>query len=385
MSNVFIVENTAGTLSITLKPGTLNGPGGFHRDTDMRLYGMGALLWGEGAGTNILRLTESFACPDKGELGSPVTVTGVPQDEGDLGPGRGITYPMNGQQWFNTTAKQLYAYDSTTTTWHVVGGSVQTSTEVPNTPQSGDLWYDIGSVDGCGNPILKIYDPTHPAAGIDGFVQITADSINQCGDYMEGSLDMGGSDSGATTRYRIINVGDPIDPYDAVNLSYLQTQLDLITGPGGTLSLHIADDAAHLTSNQNTLLDAIESAGCANGPANSALLAADLCDVIGYSGNFGTLYTDVNDKVSKAGDTMTGNLVLSGPSHQNAPGLAATEDYVDAKVATVGDVQDAVRFVRFFNTSSAISAVDGDILIETGIVYIRQGGAWRQVFPAVYS
>jgi hypothetical protein len=385
MSNVFVVENTAGTLSLTIKPGSINGPGGYQQDTDLRLYGMGALLWGEGVDTNILRLAENFACPDKGALGSPVTVTGVPQDESDLGPGKGITYPVEGQMWFNTTSKQLYVYDSTLPGWKVAGAAVQSTTEVPPNPQSGDLWYDIGSVDNCGNPILKIYDPSHPAADGTGFVHVTADSVSQCGDYMAGELDMGGDDGGATTRYKVINVGDPTNPYDAVNLDYLDTQIAAITGPGGTLSVHMASEDVHLTADQNTLLDAIEAEGCANGAANSALLAADLCDLIGYSNSFGTIYTDIDGRLPKSGGTMTGNLTLNGPGHTNTGALAATEDYVDAQVATVADVGNAVRFPRFFNSSAATGALDGDILVETGIVYVRQGGAWRQIFPAVYT
>lgn len=398
MANVFNITNTAGTLSFTLKPGQLDGPGGSQRNSDLRLYGMGALLWGEGVDTNIYRLTENFACPDKGELGSPVTVTRVPQDEVDLGQvGRGITNPVNGQQWFNTTDGLLYVYNAALGEWKPTGGSLPAQSNAPANPELGQLWYDTvitnPEVSECLEALVKVYDPTHPQADGLGWVALGSDRLSRCGGTMEGDINMAyGTGSPPTyTYFTVTGLADPVDPRDAVNLQYLDAELDAINGPGGTLSLHIADNDIHLSSNQNILLDQLEAAGCLNGTTNSARIAQDLCDLFGYSNNTGDIYTDINSRMPKAGGTFTGNVTLNGPGHQNTGGLAATEAYVNAQVSAVADIGDAARVVRYFNNPSAFTSpgtygvLDGDIYSTGSTIYVYASGAWRQIFPAVYS
>jgi len=138
MSETFLIKkaayNNAGTIaehnaeSFIIGPGELNGPGGLARDSDLELYGFGALKWGEGVDQNLYRLLENHACPRKvtndflpgtddpvdfipgnGTYNSgndPV----MPKDEFDLGVGNGITMPLFGQQWFDTTSDTMLIY-----------------------------------------------------------------------------------------------------------------------------------------------------------------------------------------------------------------------------------------------------------------------------------
>lgn len=318
MSTVFVIENTAGTLSLTVRPGQLDGPGASQRSSDMRLYGLGTLLWGAGMDTNILRLTETFACPEK--AGMP----GVPQDEDDLGAGRGITVPLNGQQWYNTTTKVLYAYDASSSPgiWRPTGG-VLVQTTAPTSPQEGDLWYDTSESVGsptnpsCGFSILKVYDPAHPYADTDGWVRVPAEYVNKCGDTMTGVLILSETPSSSSSS--------------------------LQAATKGYVDIHASDSDLHLTDVQNKLLDSITESGspagvgspapCVSTLADAQNLATDICDLFGYSSHEGVVYEHIQSKLSLSGGTMVGNLTLSGPGHSNTPGLAATENYVDAQIA----------------------------------------------------
>jgi len=369
MSNLYYVQSTDGTLTITLKPGQLNGPGGPNRDTDLRLYGMGALLWGEGVDQNLLRLTENFACHEK--AASP----GTPQDESDLGPGKGITTPIPGQPWFNKTDELMYYY--TGTVWKKTS-SVVVNTTNPDSAEQGDLWYDLDVTTGCGLPTLKLYDPTHPDADVNGWVKIGFDRLSVCGGDMGGTLSM--SDDGGTTRNVISNLGDPIDPYDAVHKTYVDDAIGAITGPGGTLSLHMADDSMHLTVRQNEMLDTLQSS-CMNTSAASIQVAADICALKGYTASTGTVYADLNGKLDKTGGSMTGFITLHADPTANYH--AATKKYVDDAVGGATS-SGSVRFVSFFSSTSTGTPRNGDVAVESNIVYIYRNG-WVQVFPAQYS
>jgi len=117
----YVIDNTSGMLDFQIAPGELNGPGGVEHLTDLRLYGNGALRWGEGVDENLLRLVENFACPEKESDDNPPPGTlGKlwPKGEEDKdidnefqkGPGRGINKPVSGQIWFNTTDEVPYIF-----------------------------------------------------------------------------------------------------------------------------------------------------------------------------------------------------------------------------------------------------------------------------------
>lgn len=145
MSETFYIKKTAfddnnfdltqrETDSFIIGPGELNGPGGLATDSDLELYGFGAIKWGEGVNQNQYRMLESNACPEKvaGDFlvgtddpsgfvpgtGSFVPNAGsprngaIPKDRYDLGLGNGITNPLIGQLWYNTDQQVLYNYET---------------------------------------------------------------------------------------------------------------------------------------------------------------------------------------------------------------------------------------------------------------------------------
>jgi len=130
MAETYLIKHTAyddsesvanrTSSSFTIGSGELNGAGGIARDSDLSLYGFGTVSWGQGVNQNIFRLLENYACPAKvfGDYNpatmlmdyDPVTDPVLPKDENDLGLGNGITNPVIGQQWFNTSANVTYTF-----------------------------------------------------------------------------------------------------------------------------------------------------------------------------------------------------------------------------------------------------------------------------------
>jgi len=365
MSSVFIINNTDGTLNLSMPPGSLNGPGSGTRDTDLRMYGQGAFLWGEGVNENILRIAENFACEEK--AGSP----GVPKDEGDLNPGLGITNPLVGQGWFNKTDKQQYFY--TGTNW-VKTSAVFVNATQPAVAEAGELWYDTSNGNPCaGSSQLKIYNGTT-------WVSTAGDYLSLCGGTMSDDINMGGNS--------ILNLAMPAgsNATDAANRGYVDTAIDAITGPGGALTLHTANNGIHITSTQNLFLDRLETDAQLNLSSNYSLLVNDLDNLLGYSSSTGTIYSAVNSKLPISGGTVTGNLTLGGAGHANGPGLAATENYVDDQVsALAGQLGAADYYVRYWSTEVASGPVNGDIHTSGTTIKIYAGGLWHQIHPAQYS
>ena len=130
MAETFLIKKTAfndfGLIaqreanSFVIGPGELNGPAGLARASDLRLFGFGSLKWGEGVDQNLYKLLENFACPRKvnGDYrsGSPslynsATDPVAPKDENDLGIGNGITTPVEGQGWYDTTSETTFIFD----------------------------------------------------------------------------------------------------------------------------------------------------------------------------------------------------------------------------------------------------------------------------------
>ena len=112
----------------------------------------------------------------------------------------------------------------------------------------------------------------------------------------------------------IITPRDPVLPMEAANKNYVDNGL----------STHESNQALHLTPAQNTLLDS---------------LTVTFTEINRLSGVTGNVQTQIDGKVSKAGDVMTGLLTLSGIPTGNLH--AATKGYVDSqdalKVSKAGD------------------------------------------------
>lgn len=390
MATVFVIDNTAGTLSFSIQPGALNGPGGAQRNSDLRLYGLGALNWGEGVDENFYRIAENFSCPQK-ETGDYNPVTGnfdyndvsdpiLPQDENDLGPGKGITIPLNGQMWFNTTRKLFYVYDDSLVGgagWRQLLGGLA-SDSAPLDPQTGDLWYDTSvSPDAVGcitDPVLKIYNPSHPSAQPDGWVLAGEDFVRQCGDYMTGDLSMAGPGSPLGTRNRITNLGDPVDTFDAAHKQYA----DAIST---SLTSHVGDDSLHLTSDQNTFLDGLDLPTLTADQVNSLTNLPPATDLSAELDR--TLKIDVDPVADSENIMDTGKTIQLGrhPGPTDDPLTAATKQYVEDEVSAAGSGQGFL-INRDLNPGTEKT---GDVKqVGATIQMYLTGTGWVTIYPAQY-
>lgn len=96
-------------------PGAYNGPGSANPQTSLRLYGRGALEWGESVDEDLVRLLENSASATPPQLRSYTAndVCFVPP----------LTAPLFGQLWFRC---KLYKYDTVLANWYRWDYSTQT-------------------------------------------------------------------------------------------------------------------------------------------------------------------------------------------------------------------------------------------------------------------
>jgi len=119
--------------SFSIPAGGLNGPGGSAANSTLRLYGRGALEWGEAVDEDLLRLSENFASA------SPPSAA------------------ISGQIWVETklyfhnsgtTSAGWYRWNFTTANWELLNGNGNVATVAPTTPTIGQYYYGTGTYDG---------------------------------------------------------------------------------------------------------------------------------------------------------------------------------------------------------------------------------------------
>ena len=113
--------------SFSIPPAGFNGPGGTQSSTTLRLYGRGAVDWGEATDENLVRLTENFFSGS-----APIN-------------------PIDGQLWRDVqlywhnntggTHTGWYIYNLTAHTWGLLNGTGNVD-PVPGTPTIGKHYYD---------------------------------------------------------------------------------------------------------------------------------------------------------------------------------------------------------------------------------------------------
>lgn len=161
----------------------------------------------------------------------------------------------------------------------------------PLEPVEGQIWYN--NVDGTLTKGLYVYNLT--TSSWDKLVIQTSAGVT-------GDIDMG-------NLYQVINLAAPTNPQDAATKKYVDDVHGVLT-----------DYTLHLTASQNTFLDGI---------------TVSFAEVNYLSGVTSLVQPQIDGKVSKTGDTMTGPLsmgtnritTLADPVNNDD---AATKQYVDA-------------------------------------------------------
>lgn len=367
MAAVYQIKKTDGVQTITIQPGTLNGPGGVLADTDLQLYGQGTLAWGAGVDQNLLRLLENFACPEHS------TIAGTPADEVDLGiSGAGINNPTAGQQWFNTDTGRITVLTEVTPSVFEWVSVSSIDTVMPLNPVIGTLWYDTGV------PQLKVWDGA-------AFESVAERYVLKAGDTMTGDLAMSGNEvtglpatpsatgasskeyvdaqiaalGGAASGLYVDAAGDTMSG----NLEIAKTSPDLVlnTTAGGDGKLEFQDGG---TISGDVLLDL---------PSNDLRVrrraGAVTQNEIRMHGTYISTESTANGKIRTPATTGVDNI-----------NTTTTKGYVDSEIAAA-----TATGANVF--TSLASAALGDIAVTGGKIYINlaAGVNWKQVWPAVYS
>lgn len=347
-----------------INDGSFDGPGGTISNTSLRLYGRGALEWGESVNENLVRLIENFA-------GATPPIT-----------------PVSGQLWYqikyyhrNTTTNTWYRYNLNLQSWEALTG-VAAAPQI--SPAIGNYYYNTAT------STLYRFDSAYKQAAA-------------------GWLSRAFSVSGAAP------VAAPIQNmlvWDSVSSSWVAPTAGIITEnsiaplnpPPGTFWFDKTTGILRLWD--MTTWQPIMTAGqpaAANVNMNAFSLtnlaaqtypqvSSNSATTVGYvnlATNLpNTMATLTGQYVLRAGDAMTGAIAMSGfkvtgLGTPTATTDATTKTYVDTAISTASTTTaGAVPAIL----AAATGGKNGDIAATAGgIVYIKAGGVWKQVFPAVYN
>ena len=114
-----------------IQPGGFDGPGGSQSNSSLRLYGRGALEWGEAVDEDLIRLVETFA-------GSTPP----------LNPLAGQLWHRISYYWHDSSAgvgSGWWRYDPQTLTWARLNGTGVVATAAPSNPTIGSYYLNATS------------------------------------------------------------------------------------------------------------------------------------------------------------------------------------------------------------------------------------------------
>lgn len=323
---------------IVITPRAYDGPGGVQRTTDLTFYGNGAPNWGERFNENFYHLLENFAVSEQGGSdGVPnLAQPPAPKTETDLGGeiGLGVNNPIEGQLWYNKSRGLMYIY-----TGVQYDGGVGTPTWKPT------------------SNVLTVTDAAERNSyfsGVPGVARNGDFVYNQATSSLE--IFYNGAWSSTSNFVRLDGANTPMtgfltlnaDPTALMHAATKQYVDAAISGGTGSLNLNALTDVTIAGPSTGQYLR--KSGG---DWLNSSLLWSDMQTANGISAttsqlNFlvgvsSNIQTQLNNKVTKTGDTMTGNLTMSGAGVQvvlpNLPTVgthAANKTYVDSMAAAAG-------------------------------------------------
>lgn len=319
--------------SFSIPQAGFDGPGGSQSNTTLRLYGRGALEWGEAVDENLVRLTENFS-----SASAP------------LNPIDGQIWRKVKLYWHNTTAGPhagWYSYNQTTHTWGLIGGTgILASTSAA--PAIGGYYYDSVT------SILYRYDSRYKQAAASWFVrEYTASTINPSTAAPETSLLIysEGKQQWVHVNPSIASPSAPLSTNTEVGALWYDTVNSKLKTWNGTVWTDIATTGGNLNwgggsitglSTQTYPLPDSNDAATIN-YVNDGLVAAI------NSGSLGGLVSLGNGIVVKTGASTyanralaqgTGILVTNSTGTGGNPSIAvdtsviATQAYVNASIST---------------------------------------------------
>lgn len=411
----------------TIQPGAFDGPGGSRSNTTLRLYGRGALDWGEAVDENLVRLAETFAGatpplnPMPGQLWmriryywhdtslaatagwwfyNPNTKVWARLNGSGTIPAAASGNPTIGSYYTDTTTNVLYRWDTAykqagaawLTRYHSasnLGGSAPT-----HQPEQDLVVWDQFSNSGSGKWVAPLTIATASTAPTDaqqgalwydvssGKLKIwTGSKWKEILGPTNGSSTLSGGDINMQT-HSITNLANGTiasGNTDAVNGHTAYTYItNAVSGLGSVyLPLTGGTLTGNLTVTNNATVNALATIG--------NLTVTGTTNLNGTTTNVANL--TIGTSINVNSHRITGVLTPTAGTD------AANKDYVDTKVTSAvsglgGITASSVSMVA---TGGAYKA--GDVVIYGGKIYIAMsagsgyppGGGWKQVFPAIYS
>ena len=213
---------------------------------------------------------------------------------------------------------------------------------------------DDGNYDGDSVKLVNLADPENAQ---DAVTKGYADGryVDEAGDTMTGNLAM--SNNNITGVNTVSGLATPTSDNHAANKKYVDD------GVAAEAAARVTNDALQVTKAGDSMSGNLTMTSPAKVIQNQAPTSGDDLTNKTYVDNATTTLT--NDKVSKSGDTMTGALTLpnADPSNGNH---ATRKTYVDAQIAatlatgvaggpvdTVNIADDAVTFAKMQNINTA--------------------------------
>lgn len=380
----------------TIQPGAFDGPGGSRSNTTLRLYGRGALEWGEAVDENLVRLAETFA---------------------------GATAPLNplpGQLWMRV---RYYWHDTSataTTGWWFYNPAINAATNLPTGWQRLNSTGTISSV-----------AATNPTIGSYYFDATTSILYRWDAAYKQAaaawmprafsSSNLGGAaptvqpeqDLRVWDRYSNGGAGQWVPPvttssstiapqqpqvgalwFDTANQTLKfwngSSWVVLVGGNGSSLTIPTLSLTGDINMQSHRITNLVMSVNATpSEAANKSYVDATISSSLGSSG-----FAADNAVVHKSGDTMSGTLNMSNNTISSVAAPVGANDatnkhYVDTTVSQaitrLGTIV-APSTTPTIYTSLVSSNKAGDIAIVGGNIYIAvAANAWRQVWPPLYQ
>lgn len=423
-----------------IAPGGFNGPGGDLSATALRLYGRGALEWGEAVNEDLVRLAENFAgatpplTPVGGQLWIRQKLYILSTNVALPSPGAGATLPAANGTFF----RYKFAVDPYGTvisggdTWYSDDGSANafavnvfngTISAYGNGATIGEYVYamtdqklyrwdtayrqavpawlerSFTTIAAADPNTPKLY-PDQALVVYDQFndewdiVQIMTVSTDAPGEPQPGQMWYDPINNvlyvwNGSSWSAIVLAGSPVSGNIDMGGTYTITNLPIVV-PGTNDAIGIDQaDGRYVNVTGDAMTGALElSAGSVGVPSLSfdgdenTGMYSPAADTIAFS-------TGGSDRLTIGTVGLTSTLPLD-MSSQKITGLAAGTNPSDAVTYSqltsfASPAPGSTGFANIYNSLVATN-VAGDIAVVGGIIYIASApNVWRQVYPAVYS